>query len=83
MQFYVSSYYLIPTWSEWFPQHPVLEHPQVRQCQRLNFTPIQTTGKNIILYIMLLWRLNSVGTILQWNAVVDTHSEGTHAYVAR
>jgi hypothetical protein len=37
------------------PQHPILEHPQpqfLRHFDRSSFTPIQTTGKIIVLYIL-------------------------------
>jgi hypothetical protein len=42
---------LMPIYS---PQHPILKHPQptfLHQCERPSFTPIQNTGKIIILYL--------------------------------
>jgi hypothetical protein len=39
-------------------QHPILKHPQPMffpQCEWLSFTPIQTTGKIIILYSLIIF----------------------------
>ena len=48
--------YLVPPGSKYSSQHHVLRHPQLPflpQCQRPSFTPIQTTGKIIFLYILI------------------------------
>ena len=47
--------YLVPPRSKYSPQHHVLKHSQLPflpQCQRPSFTPIKTTGKIIVLYIL-------------------------------
>ena len=49
--------YLVPPRSKYSPQHPVLKHPQLPflpQCQRPSFTPIQKTGKIILLAVKIL-----------------------------
>ena len=41
--------YLVPPSSKYFPQHPVIKHPQLPflpQCQRPSFTPIQNNRQN-------------------------------------
>ena len=41
--------HLVPLRSKYFPQHPILKHPQpafLPQCQRPGFTPIQNHGQN-------------------------------------
>ena len=41
--------YLLPPRFKYFPQHPVLKHPQLPflpQCQRPSFTPIQNNRQN-------------------------------------
>ena len=47
--------YLVPPKPKYSPQHHILKHPRLPflpQCQRPGFTPIQTTGKIIFLYIL-------------------------------
>ena len=54
--------YLVPPRSKYSPQHPVLKHPHLTflpQCQRPSFTPIQTTGKITVLYILIFKFLDS------------------------
>jgi hypothetical protein len=55
MQFSPPSCHSIHLWSKYSPQHPICKHPQflfLSYCQRPCFTPIRTTGKLIILYIL-------------------------------
>jgi hypothetical protein len=51
MQFSTTSYPFIPLRSKYFPQHPVLKHPQstfLPYCQKPSFTPIQNYRQNYI-----------------------------------
>jgi len=41
--------YLIPLWSKYSPQHPILKHPQsmfLPQCEQPSFTPIPSNNQN-------------------------------------
>ena len=61
MQFSPHPSYLVPPRPKYSPQHPILKHPQrtfLSQCERPSFTPIQTTGKMIFLYILNVWLAN-------------------------
>jgi len=54
--------YLVPPRSKYSPQHHVLKHPPLPflpQCQWPSFTPIQNTGKIIVLYILSFKFLDS------------------------
>jgi len=49
--------YLIPLRPKYYPQHPILKHPQSTfpsQCQHPTFTPIYNKGKIIVLCILHL-----------------------------
>jgi len=62
MKFSTLSCYLVPPWRKYSPQHPVVKHPHPMfnpQYERPSFTPIQTTGKIIILYILMFTFLDS------------------------
>ena len=53
---FLHSRYLFPLRPKYSPQHPSLKHPQsmfLPQCEPLSFTPIQNTGKIIVLYILI------------------------------
>ena len=55
--------YLVPPKSKYSSQHPVLKDPQLPflpQCQRLNFTPIQKTGKLVYLDNVMKFKRNCV-----------------------
>jgi hypothetical protein len=47
---------LVPLQPKCSPQHPIFKHTQltvIPQCERQSFTPITTTGKIIVLYILI------------------------------
>jgi hypothetical protein len=51
MQFSLFPCYLVPPRPNYFPQHPILKHPQptlLLQCQLPSFTPIQNNGQNFL-----------------------------------
>ena len=53
--------YLVPPRSKYFPQHPVLKHPQLpflQQRQRPSFTPIQNNRQNYPTYCTLCNKFN-------------------------
>ena len=53
---------LIPLMPKYSPQHPLLKHPQpmfLPQCERPSSHPYKTTGKIIVLYILIFRYLNS------------------------
>ena len=55
-------YHLVPLRPKYSPQHPILKHPQptfLPQCEWPSFTPIQKTGKFIVLRILTVWCLTS------------------------
>jgi hypothetical protein len=48
--------YLVPLRPKCSLQHPILKHPQTMflpECERPSLTPVQTTGKTIVLLIFL------------------------------
>ena len=64
--------HLVPPRSKYSPQHHILKHPQlpfVPQCQRPSFTPIKTTGKIIVLYILIFKFLDE--TVLYISVILD------------
>jgi hypothetical protein len=43
-------------------QHPILENPETTflpQCERPSFTPVKTTGKIIVLYVLIFTLFDS------------------------
>ena len=53
---FLHSHYLVSLRPKYSLQHPILKHPHptfLPQCQRPSFTPIQKTGRIIVLYILI------------------------------
>jgi len=49
--FFLLPCYLVPLWSNYSPQHPILKHPHptfLPQCKQPSFTPIQNKRQNYI-----------------------------------
>jgi hypothetical protein len=62
MQFYSPSHHFISLRSKYSPQHPVLKHPQSGFSLNVGDQvshPYTTTGKMIVLYILILMFLDS------------------------
>ena len=59
---FLHSCYLVLLSPRYYPQHPIRKHPQptfLHQCERPSFTPIQATGKIVVLYILIFIFLDS------------------------
>jgi hypothetical protein len=76
MQFFASSYYILPLGYKYSPQHPVLKHPRSMsfpQCERPSFTPIQNTWNNSFYIFIFTFLYSNVKTKLQ-NCILRTES---------
>ena len=73
--------HLIPLRSKYFPQHPILKHPQpvfLPQCQRPGFTPIQNHGQNYSsIYLSLLLHILGKNPTLQHYSYTFRFSNNT------
>ena len=63
-------FYLVPLRPKYYPQHPVLKHPQptfLPQCQRLSFTPIQDNRQNYISIYLDLYTFGQLRNATKFN----------------
>jgi hypothetical protein len=58
MSFSALPFYLVPLRRKYSPQHPIIKHPQptfLPQCEDQVLHPYNTTGKIIVLYILIIY----------------------------